>query len=331
MKVALDAMGGDFAPSPVVQGGVEAVAQYDGLELVLVGPEDVVRPLVAEFRGEGLPISVVHAPQVVDMHESPAEALRRKPQSSIMKCWELLARREVDAIVSAGNTGAVVAGGLFTRRFLPGIKRPGIAVSIPAPTGACVLIDVGANTTPRPEHLFQYGLMGLVYAQKIHQVEHPRIGLLNVGTEDVKGNELTKETHRLFNSSHLAENFVGNIEGRDIFVGKADVIVCDGFVGNVVLKVCEGLVEMMLRTTAEELLRRFPGDMSGHVRECFQSLSQRYHYSTYGGAPLLGIDGICMICHGSSDAHAIRNAVRAAAEFVRLGVNAAIKQELALD
>jgi len=331
MRIALDAMGGDEAPRPIVQGGVEAACTLDGLEVVLVGHRDQVGPLVREFGGDTAPVRVVHAAEVVEMDEPPAEALRRKPDNSILRCWELLARGEVDALVSAGNTGAVVGAGLFLRRFLPGIKRPGIAVTIPSPTGPCVLIDVGANTHPKPEHLFQYGLMGMVYVKEILHVERPRIGLLNVGTEGMKGNELTRETHRRFAGSHLAGHFVGNIEGRDVFAGRADVIVCDGFVGNVVLKVCEGLVEMMLRTTAEEVLRRQDGQARAASLEAFETLKRRYHYSTYGGAPLLGIDGICIICHGSSDAAAIRNALRTAAEFARLRVNDKIRTELALD
>ncbi len=331
MRIALDAMGGDYAPRPIVQGAVEAVSTLDGLEVTLVGDRSAVEPLVCEFGGDGLPLRVVHASQVVGMDESPAEALRRKPDNSILRCWQLLAEGQVDALVSAGNTGAVVGAGLFMRRFIPGIKRPGIAVTIPSPTGPCVLIDVGANTHPKPEHLFQYGLMGMVYAKEILHVHEPRIGLLNVGTEGVKGNELTRETHRKFADSHLATQFVGNIEGRDVFAGRADVIVCDGFVGNVVLKVCEGLVEMMLRTTAEEVIRRQDGQGRAATLEAFETLKRRYHYSTYGGAPLLGIDGICIICHGSSDAAAIRNALRTAAEFARLRVNDKIKSELALD
>jgi glycerol-3-phosphate acyltransferase PlsX len=329
MRVALDAMGGDYAPEPIVEGGVEAAESLPGLEVVLVGDAGRIEPLVRRFSSRGASLSIHPCSEVIGMDESPAEAVRRKRDSSVVHCWQLLASGQVDAVVSAGNTGAVVAAGLLTRRFLPGIKRPGIAVVIPSAGGPCVLIDVGANTAAKPEHLFQYGLMGSIYARQILQVSRPRIGLMNVGTEEAKGNELTKETHLRFENSHLASAFVGNIEGRDIFAGRADVIVCDGFVANVVLKVCEGLVEMTLHAVADECLRNQGPQNCGPVLDVLNTLRHRYHYRSYGGAPLLGIDGICIICHGSSDAAAIRNALKTACELSRLRVNELIRVELA--
>lgn len=329
MRIALDVMGGDFAPNPIIQGAVEAAESLADVQIVLVGDRERIEPVVARYNGQHLPLEVYHCTQNIEMGESPVEALRRKRDSSIIRCWELMASGRVEAIVSAGSTGAMVAAGLFSRRFLPGIKRPGIAVVLPTARGPCVLIDVGANTACKPEHLFQYGVMGSLYSRHILKVDSPRIAIMNVGSEEQKGNELTKETHALFDVSHFKDQFVGNAEGRDIYRGAADVIVCDGFVGNVILKVCEGLVEMILHTSAEELLRSVGADQHERIHAGFRSLKARYDYSEFGGAPLLGIDGICIICHGSSGALAIRNAIRVAKTFAQHQLNQQIAQELA--
>src|SRR5205814_2511705 len=206
------------------------------------------------LKREGAPperIELFHSSQVVTMEESPVDALRKKPDNSISRCWQLLAERKVEAIVSAGNTGAMVAGGLRLRRFLKNVRRPGIAAVMPSLRGPCVLLDVGANVNPKPTHLFQYGIMGSNYARHILQRERPTIGLMNIGAEEQKGHDLAKETHRLFNSSHLREQFIGNIEGRDINRGACDVIVTDGFVGNVVLKVSEGVFDFAMKMAAK--------------------------------------------------------------------------------
>jgi glycerol-3-phosphate acyltransferase PlsX len=331
MRIALDAMGGDYAPGPIVQGAVEAVEGGDGIEVTLVGDRAQVETALAACGGPTRGVEFFHCTQTIGMDESPVEALRRKRDSSIIRCWELLAKGRAEAIVSAGSTGAMVAAGLFQKRFLPGVKRPGIAVVLPTAKGPCVLLDVGANMAAKPEHLFQYGVMGSIYARHILKIDTPTVALMNVGTEESKGTELAKETHSLFDASHLKDHFVGNIEGRDIYRGTAHVIVCDGFVGNVVLKVCEGLVEMILNTSAEELLGRLPGDHHDIARAAFNALMQRYDYSEYGGAPLLGIDGICIICHGASGAPAIRNAIKVAATFAHDHINAQIVAELGQD
>jgi glycerol-3-phosphate acyltransferase PlsX len=328
MRIALDAMGGDYAPGPIVQGAVEASREPNGAEIILVGDRTRIESALSDCGANGHGLEIFHCSQTVGMDESPVEALRRKRDNSITRCWELMAAGKADALVSAGSTGAVVAGGLFQKRFLRGVKRPGIAVVLPTAKGPCVMLDVGANVAAKPEHLFQYGVMGSIFAQHILKIEQPAIALMNVGTEEQKGNELAKETHTLFEASILKDRFVGNIEGRDIYKGRAHVIVCDGFVGNVVLKVCEGLVELVLSTSAEELLTRLPRDQHHTARSAFEALMQRYDYSEYGGAPLLGIDGICIICHGASGAPAIRNAIKVAGTFAQHQINQLIVTEL---
>jgi glycerol-3-phosphate acyltransferase PlsX len=233
----------------------------------------------------------------------------------------------VDAIVSAGNTGAMVAGGLRLRLFLKNVRRPGIAAVMPTLKGPCVLLDVGANISPKPEHLFQYGIMGSIFAKKILQREQPTIGLMNIGSEEQKGHDLAKETHALFNASSLRDSFIGNVEGRDINKGVCDVIVTDGFVGNVVLKVCEGVFDFVMKMAAKELLGALQQEKQ-LGQKALQNLVSRYDYSEHGGAPLLGIDGICIICHGSSGERAIKNALAVAARYANAKLNALIVKEI---
>src|SRR5947209_19167472 len=216
MQIALDAMGGDHAPGPIVAGAVQAVAAEADLHVVLVGDRAQIEPCLAAAGGPSDRLEIFHCTQVVTMEEAPVLALRKKPDNSISRCWQLLAERKVEAIVSAGNTGAMVAGGLRLRRFLKNVRRPGIAAVMPSLRGPCVLIDVGANVSPRPAHLFQYGVMGSIFARHILQRERPTIGLMNVGSEEQKGHDLAKETHALFEASSLKNQFAGNIEGRDI-------------------------------------------------------------------------------------------------------------------
>ncbi|MCS6850814.1 MAG: phosphate acyltransferase PlsX [Gemmataceae bacterium] len=327
MRIALDAMGGDYAPGPIVAGAVQAVAADPALELVLVGDQGRVEPLLAEAGSARDRIEIFHCSQVVAMDESPVEALRRKPDSSIGRCWQLLAEKKVEAMVSAGNTGAVVAGGLLRRRFLKNVRRPGIAAVMPTLRGPCVIVDVGANVAPEPQHLFQYGVMGSIFARTMLQREKPTIGLMNVGEEEKKGHDLAKETHALFNASPLRQQFIGNIEGRDIHKGRCDVVVTDGFVGNVILKVCEGVFEFVMKMVSQEVLGRLEVERS-RASEAIESLIGRYDYSEQGGAPLLGIDGICIICHGSSGDRAIKNALSVAAKYAQARLNERIVQEL---
>jgi glycerol-3-phosphate acyltransferase PlsX len=326
MLIALDAMGGDHAPGPIVAGAVQAVDADPQLHVLLVGDQAQVEPLLAGVANrDRLPL--FHCTQAVGMDESPVVALRKKPDNSISRCWQLLAQHKVEGIVSAGNTGAMVAGGLFLKRFLKNVRRPGIAAVMPTLKGPCVLIDVGANVNPKPEHLFQYGVMGSIFARNILQRPQPTIGLMNVGSEEQKGHDLAKETNALFNASTMRSQFVGNVEGRDIQKGAVDVVVCDGFVGNVVLKTSEGVFEFTMKMAFQELLGALDVERE-KAKKALENLVNRYDYSAFGGAPLLGIDGVCIICHGSSGERAIKNALGVAATYARARLNELIVKEL---
>jgi glycerol-3-phosphate acyltransferase PlsX len=327
MQIALDAMGGDHAPEPIVAGAVEAVNADPDLRVVLVGDRTQVEPCLAGAGAASQRIELFHCTQAITMEEAPVVALRKKPDNSISRCWQLLAESKVDAIVSAGNTGAMVAGGLRLRLFLKNVRRPGIAAVMPTLRGPCVLLDVGANVSPKPEHLFQYGVMGSIFAKHILQRDQPTIGLMNVGSEEQKGHDLAKETHALFNASSMRDRFIGNVEGRDINKGVCDVIVTDGFVGNVVLKVCEGVFDFVMKMAGKELLGALSTERS-RAEQALRALADRYDYNEHGGAPLLGIDGICIICHGSSGERAIKNALAVAAQYARAKLNDRIVEEL---
>ena len=328
MRIALDALGGDNGPEPNVAGAKTAVAAAPDLSVVLVGDEPQLTALLTAD-GAAIPerIEIVHAPLAVGMSEKPAEALRRKPDASIFRCWRLLAEKKVDGLVSAGNTGAVVAGGLKTRKFLKCVHRPGIATVMPTANGRCIIVDVGANVFPKPRHLLEYGVMGSVFARKMLGVERPTIGLMNVGEEEGKGHDLVQRTYDLFRASPLKDRFLGNIEGRDIHRGAADVVVTDGFTGNVVLKLSEGVFEFLISIVHREILGNLTVEKD-RATAAVNALLSKYHYSTYGGAPLLGVDGVCVICHGSSKERAIANALGFAAQEVRNHVNEAMVAEL---
>jgi glycerol-3-phosphate acyltransferase PlsX len=327
MQLALDAMGGDFAPGPVVAGAIRAVRNDPELRVVLVGDRAQVEPLLQNATDVRERLELFHCTQVITMEEQPVLALRKKPDNSISRCWQLLAERKVEAIVSAGNTGAMVAGGFRLRLFLKGVRRPGIGAVLPTLKGPCVLLDVGANVSPKPEHLFQYGIMGSIFAKHILQRDKPRIALLNVGSEEEKGHSLAKDTIALFKSSPLRDQFVGNVEGRDITKGVGDVIVTDGFVGNIVLKVCEGVFEFVMGMTGKEVLGALQNEKP-QAQQALQNIIKRYDYQEQGGAPLLGIDGICIICHGSSKERAIETALATAARYARAKLNELIVKEV---
>ncbi len=327
MRIALDAMGGDYAPSPNIDGAIAALQAHPELEVVLVGDQPQLDPLIAQSGFSDPRLTVRHSDSWITMEEKPTEALRKKPTCSISVCWQMMAGREVDAVVSAGHTGAVVAAGLKTRLYLKHVKRPGIAVALPTQKGRAVLIDVGANPAARPEHLFQYGIMGLVYARDILGIENPRVGLMNIGSEDGKGNDLYRETHSLLQNSRLGESYVGNVEGRDLYQGNVDVIICEGFVGNVVLKVSEGFADFLFKTVAREVIGKLSAERDQGMQE-LHNVGKRYHYSEEGGAPLLGIDGICIICHGSSNGLSIRNALKVAMTFKDREINSSISAAL---
>ncbi len=327
MRIALDAMGGDHGTAPVVGGARLALDANPDLSIVLVGDRAQIDPLLAAAPAPAGRLEVVHAPQTVEMSEKPAEALRRKPDASVFRCWQLMAGGQVDGLVSAGNTGAVVAGGLKTRKFLKCVHRPGIATVMPTARGRCIVLDVGANVFPKPRHLLEYGVMGSVFARHVLGVERPTIGLMNVGEEEGKGHELVQKTYDLFRNGPLREQFVGNIEGRDIHGGAVDVVVTDGFTGNVVLKLCEGLFEFIVGLVDQEVIAPLSAEKD-QARQAVSGLIGKYHYSAFGGAPLLGVEGVCIICHGSSKDKAIANALGAAALDVRVKLNEKIVAEL---
>lgn len=333
MRIALDAMGGDHAPGPIVAGAVEATRDRSDLTVVLVGDQERIEAELAlspDADRQRLPI--VHASQVVEMHEKPVEALRKKRDNSISKSWGLLASGEVNAVVSAGNTGAMVASALLNAKmFLPGVRRPGIAAIFPSHRGPIVIIDVGANMNAKAEDLYQYGIMGSIYAEHVLGIAEPKIGLMNVGSEDDKGTDLIRSTRTLFQNGVMASRFHGNVEGRDIYEGHARVIVCEGFVGNVLLKVGEGAVEFLFNALKQELGKLMPelGPEAGSkIAASFKELKTRFEYAEFGGGPLLGLRGACIICHGSSGSRAIRNALRVAGTMAEESVNAELVAQL---
>ncbi len=328
MRIALDAMGGDHVPGPNIEGAIAALAEIPELQVSLVGDAALLEKELSNRSYADDRLSIVAAEGVVGMDEKPTVALRQKPKCSIAICWKMMAEKEVDAVVSAGNTGAVVAAGLRTRLFLKGVKRPGIAVTLPTLKGCSVLLDVGANPAARPEHLYQYGVMGEIFAHEMLGVESPRIGLMNIGSEEGKGNDLYRESHTLLAESPLKNSYIGNVEGRGLYQGEADVLVCEGFVGNVVLKVSEGMAKFMLKSLVTQVMEDL-NEEKELAKTAFQKVGKKFSYNQSGGAPLLGIDGICIIGHGSSDGFAITNALKVATTFKNKDINSRIVERLA--
>ncbi len=334
MRIALDAMGGDHAPGPIVDGAVQAVQAQPELTVVLVGDQAKIEAeLVRTPNAPRDRLPILHASEVVGMDEKPVEGLRKKRDNSISRSWGLMASGDARAVVSAGNTGAMVASGLFNAKmFLPGVRRPGIAAIFPSHRGPVVIVDVGANMHAKPEDLYQYGIMGAIYAENVLGVAEPTIGLLNVGSEDDKGNELVRTARALFKAGPMSNRFVGNVEGRDIYDGNARVVVCEGFTGNVLLKAGEGAVEFLFAELKQEmghLLKEIPHEAGLKVVGNLRALKSRYEYHEFGGGPLLGIRGACIICHGSSDARAIKNALRVAGIMAEDRINDLITKQLA--
>jgi glycerol-3-phosphate acyltransferase PlsX len=319
-------MGGDHGPAVVVEGAATAVREF-GASVILVGDRDAIEREMSRLAVGHLGIEIRHASQVVGMAETPSVALRRKRDSSLRIAAELVRDGHASAFVSAGNTGAAMAIAMFVIGVLRGIDRPAIAAVLPSLKRYTVLLDVGANVAAKPWHLFQYAIMGHVYARGILGVDRPRVGLLSVGEEEGKGNDLTKEAYDQLKESSL--NFVGNVEGRDIYNGSCDVVVTDGFTGNVALKISESLAEMLGAMIKEELARDFRSRMGAALAmPAFARFRRRVDYTEMGGAPLLGIDGAAIICHGASPVKAIKNAVRVAGEWAKAGLNEHIKAAL---
>jgi len=328
LTIAVDAMGSDHAPKPEIEGAIRAAAELK-LRVILVGQEDVVkRELARHPTASGLRLEVRHAPEVITMEDSAAKAVRSKKNSSIHACARLVKDGEAQGFISAGNTGAVMATAKMIQGMIRGVYRPALASAFPTLKGTpVVVVDVGANVDCTPEMLAQFAVMGEIYSRIIFHNLAPRVGLLSIGEEEHKGNDLTRAATPLIKS--MPVNFIGNVEGRDIYSGLADVVVCDGFIGNVALKVSEGLVEMMqsmLRESLEATVARKLGALLS--KRAYRDFRKRVDYAEYGGAPLLGVKGVSIICHGRSNANAIKNAVRVAAEFAAGKLNEKIEAEL---
>ncbi len=322
-------MGGDYAPQNCVAGSVQALRDFSHLQkLYLVGDETRIREELDKHRCADPRLEIVHASQVVEMSESAVESVRRKKDSSITRAVDLVKNGDADAIVSAGHTGAAVAATTIKLRTLEGVDRPGIAAVLPTETNLTVLMDAGANTDARPEHMLQYAIMGAVFSRYVLGYTNPAIGLMSIGGEDIKGSEFTKDIFKLLKASGL--NFRGNIEGHDLFQNPVEVVLSDGFTGNVVLKTCEATAEAVIHWLKNEL-KRTPVRLAGALlaKSAFQTIKRRTNYEEYGGSPLLGVDGICIIGHGSSSAKAIRNAIRVAMESIQQRINPRIVEELA--
>jgi len=320
MKVAVDAMGGDHAPQAIVEGAMQAAKKQDLDEVILVGDQVLIEGELTKHRWSGSNVTIVHTPQAVQMHESPSRVLRAKHDTSISVAMDLMKDGKCDAVVTAGNSGAAMAVSMWKMKKLEGVERPALAGIHPTLNGASVLIDAGGNVDCKPIHLVQFAIMGEIYARFVLSKDRPHVGLLSNGREDSKGNELTKKVHAILKKSSL--NYFGYVEGTDISSGIVDVIVCDGFVGNVALKSSEGIADSMsamLRAATRKSLWARIGYF--FMRQVQEGIRRRIDYSEYGGVPLLGINGTCFICHGHSSAKAIKNAIRAASEYVRSDIN----------
>src|SRR5271165_5061736 len=329
ITIAVDAMGGDHAPRPEVQGSVLAAQEY-GVRILLVGQPNAIRGELAGLSRPTVPVEIVPATEVITMEDHPAQAFRRKKDSSVHVAARLVKDGDADAMVSAGNTGAVMTTAKLIMGTLPSVDRVALAAPFPnAKGGVSVLLDVGANVDSKPEHLLQFGVMGEIYYRLTFGSRKPRVGLLSVGEEEIKGNELTRAVYDRF--KNLPVHFVGNVEGGDLFSGKVDVLVCDGFVGNIALKICEGLAMEIVKLLRKTYKSSFASQV-GYLlsKGAMKGMRQKMDYSEYGGAPLLGVRGVCVITHGKSNANAVKNAIRVAAGLARARVNEKIEQELSL-
>jgi len=328
VRVALDAMAGDNGSEELIAGALQAAKEVD-VKVSLVGDEVLLREQLdrlAPSSAAGDAISIVHASQVIEMSENPVNAIRRKKDASVMVAFDLIRKGEADAVVSAGNSGATMAAGVRKLGRLTGVSRPGIASLLPTKRKPVILMDIGANVDCRPRHLLQFAVMASAYS-RVRDIPRPTVGLLSIGEESGKGNSLVKEAFPLLENSPL--NFIGNVEGRDVFQGDVDVIVCDGFVGNICLKTSEGLADALMKMLKDEIVKSLPAKL-GYLLAlpAFKAFKKRVDYAEYGGAPLLGLDGIGLICHGKSSSHAIKNAIIGASKMVKLNINQDIMHSL---
>jgi phosphate acyltransferase len=327
ITIAVDAMGGDNAPRPEVEGSVLAAREL-GVRVLLVGQPNVIRPELARHAAPNLPIEIIPASEVITMNDHPAQAFRRKKDSSVHVAARLVREAKADGMVSAGNTGAVMTVARFLLGTLESVDRVALAAPFPnARGGVSVLLDVGANVDSKAEHLEQFAVMGEIYYRMTFGNKRPRVGLLSVGEEEIKGNELTREVYTRLKKSHV--QFVGNVEGGDLFSGAVEVIVCDGFVGNIALKICEGLAVQIFAVLRKSLKSSLVSQFGALLSQgAFKGLKKKIDYTEYGGAPLLGVRGICVIGHGRSNANAVKNAIRVAAGLAKARINEKIEQEL---
>jgi glycerol-3-phosphate acyltransferase PlsX len=327
--IAVDVMGGDFGPSVVVPGAL-AAAREDGCKVLLVGRREAVEAELAACDASGVAHEIVHASEVAEMHEKPSDILRRKKDASIQVACRLVRDGKADGMVSPGHSGATVACGMFIMGRIPGVERPALTTLMPTERGPMVLLDVGANMDSKPHHLFQFGLMAHAFARDMLGKPAPKVGLLSIGEEEGKGNSLVKETYELFKMAHNI-NFVGNVEGRDVFSGDVDVVVCDGFVGNVALKLAEGLGSSLARVLKRELLSSsFHAKIGVFLAKgAFKRFAKFVDYAEYGGAPLLGLRGIAVVGHGRSNVKAVTSATRMASAFVRKGTYQHLQETIA--
>ncbi len=325
MRIAVDAMGGDYAPEEIIKGTIMAATVSPDVQLILVGQKERIQTSLTDTLPKN--VSLYEASEVIEMDEHPANAVRKKKDSSIVVATRLVKQAEADAVVSAGSTGAQMAAGLLGLGRIKGIERPAIATILPTPEGGKLLLDVGANMDASPEQLCQYALMGSIYATKILGISNPRVGLLNVGSEEGKGNELTQKAYPLLKASPV--NFIGNVEGRDVPYGRADVVVCEGFAGNILLKTAEGLAGVLFEQIKEKITSNMVRKLGAlAIKPGLKEIAQMMDYAEYGGAPLLGVNGISIICHGSSKAKAILNAIRVARECVQARLIEQIREDL---
>lgn len=328
MKIAVDAMGGDNAPAVIIDGAIEAARKYKE-EILLVGNEAVITKELSKYRGtQSLPVKVIHSEEVITMDDSPVDAYRKKPNSSIIKGIKLVADGHADGFFSAGNSGAIGTAAYIMLKRIKGVFRPALATVFPTLKNPCIIIDVGANVDSKPRNLLQFAVMGNIYSKSLLKNSNPRVGLVSIGEETSKGNELTLAAGKLLKASGI--NFIGNIEGRDIPSGNADVIVCDGFTGNIILKVSEGIAGFLVQLIKNEMKKNPIRIMTAALilRGVFKHIRKKIDHNEYGGAPLLGINGVCIIGHGSSNANAVKNGIRVCIESIKNNITENIKTEI---
>jgi glycerol-3-phosphate acyltransferase PlsX len=329
LRIVIDAMGGDQAPEEIIKGAVDAVKTFSDLTCILTGREGKINRILDNYEYNVNSIEVVDASQVVTMSDKPSEVLRKKKDSSLIVGTNLVKDNKADAIISAGNTGAVMASGIFNIGRVSEVKRPPIATVFPSKIGKTIVLDAGANVDSNPQHLIQFAIMGQIYAEQVLNITNPRVGLLSIGEEKEKGNKLNKNTYELIEQESKINNFIGNVEGRDIFKGNCDVVVCDGFVGNIVLKTTEGVASFVFDLLKDTLTKNLKSKLGALLlKDELKKMKEKVDYKQYGGAPLLGLQGLVIISHGSSDSQAIFSAIKVAREAIQNNVVKIIENKL---